>query len=186
MAAEETVSTGGSGTLFAVLIIVALGAGGGAFTLHLDASAALKEVEDAKDRYEQMRIMKQTIVDFKNQGITIGGGSKETGDPLSFISEKARQAQLPPALLRISPDREIRSDAWIEKPFTVTLRPPKDNPIGNGPVVNFLRYVEDQRPSIKSKELNLSFKDNGFTSVRITLSSFERQKPKQAATPKKP
>ena len=62
---------------------------------------------------------------------------------------------------------------WKEKPFTVLLRPPKDDPIRIEPVVNFLVYVEDQNPSIKTKELSFAFKDNAFSSVRI-LPIFKR------------
>lgn len=186
MAVDGKEKPGASRVLLIVLVVGAAGLVGLSLYLNVQADRSLEDLQTAIDEYGQMANMKRVIESLKERGAGLPSGDKPQGNPLQFLSQKARQAQIPPQMLNVARNPSATTGEWEELPYTINLRAKKEEPIGRAPVVDFLRLVEEQRPSIKSKNLNLTFSGDAFSAVTITFSSFKRKSSSGAtgSTPK--
>ncbi len=164
---------GGGRVLAAILILLAAGLGGLVFYLHRVSRNELTRLKNAIEDYGEMVNMKRTIKAFQEKGRLNPAVMDAGGDPLAFLSTKARQAQIPANLFNITRNSDVAAGAWKETPYTVNLRGTKENSIARDAVVDFLRLSEEERPSIKCKNLTLAFQGQDLGNVALTLSSFQ-------------
>lgn len=157
-----------------ILVISALG--GLVWYFREEAGRAGRELERAKSEYREMVRLKKPVEEYvKNRSRRPGADAVKAGEDLvTFLSRKATQAQIPANLFSIAKNPDLTSGQWKESSFTVTLRGTKENPVARGPVVDFIRLVEQERPSMKVKNMNLAFAGDPFQSAALTFSSFEQ------------
>lgn len=175
MAAMAKGSGKGFVLAMAVLGILIAGLAGGVFYLRREATRAEGALREAREQYVRMVEWQRKI----RQSGTRTGPKPESGggeDLLIFLGTKSREAGIPPALLNIQKNADQKTGGWRETSFTVTLRATKDSPLAKNPVVDFLGRVEDGRPSVRSKNLNLSYvpSEDGLQSAVLTFSHFRR------------
>jgi hypothetical protein len=176
MAAAKS-NEGKSSVVVGLSILVISGLAALVWYFRDEAETAGRELERNKQEYRDMVRMKKPIEDYlKNRSRKAGAdpGSKPGEDLVTFLSRKATQAQIPANLFSIAKNPDLTSGGWKESSFTVTLRATKDNPVARGPVVDFIRLVEQERPSLKVKNMNLVFAGDPLQSAALTFSSFEQ------------
>jgi hypothetical protein len=156
--------------------VVAAGLTGEVLWLKAGAKDAQEGLEGSKEKYRQMVEMKTKVEDFKQRyGPSPPRPTQGTEDLLGFLNAKARAAGIPMNLFTPSPSQPVKLQGWKEVSCTVTLSgASKESPILRKAIVDFLAFVEEERPSIKSKNLTLEFTGDHFTSATITFSSFQR------------
>jgi len=160
-----------TGLWFALLGILCAAAAGGAVWLSAEAAAGEEALERAKRDYRDMVKWRPAVEDFRRkQG---SGGRPTDGDTLTFLSRKASAAKIPPNLFSIQRNPPLKTGGWSEESFTVTLRGTKEEPVKRDAVVDFIRLVETERPSVKVKNLQLSFAGDPLATAVITFSTFE-------------
>lgn len=161
----------GSVVLAAGLVAVVL-------VLRSEAARAEKELAGAIRDYRDMERLKREIEEQKKKhpkGPT--PGPETGGDMLSFLSSKARQANLPPGVMNIAPNPPTTSGGWKETSHSVTLRAPPNETIPRAAIVDFITRVEDERPSIRSRDLSLDFSGDNFRGVTVKFSQFQSAQP---------
>jgi hypothetical protein len=175
MANGANQKTGGAAAI-AVSGLLVLGLGGLSFWLHGQAKKAEDLLARSKREYREMADrMKKPVEESKRRGSRAVERSAEGLDE-AFLDRKRAQAQIPQPLFKLTPGRD-KMAGWKETSFTVSLQGSKESPVARGPLVDFLAAVESERPSARVKNLTLSFAGDHFTSVTVTLSSFQREEP---------
>ena len=179
MAAAKA-NEGRSSVAVGISIVLIAGLGGLVWYFREEAERAGRELERAKNDYREMVRQKKPVEEYlKNQKAGKGTDAVKVGEDLvTFLSRKATQAQIPANLFSIAKNPDLTSGGWKETSFTVTLRGTKDAPVARGPVVDFVRLVEQERLSIKVKNLNLAFAGDPFSAATFTFSSFEQAAPR--------
>ena len=167
---------GKSNVVVGLSILLISGLGGLVWYLREESERAGRELERAKQDYRDMVRMKKPIEEYlKNRSRkTTDPGSRPGEDLVTFLSRKATQAQIPANLFSIAKNPDLTSGGWKESSYTVTLRGTKENPVARGPLVDFIRLVEQERPSLKVKNLNLNFAGDPLQNAALTFSSFEQ------------
>ncbi len=141
---------------------------------------AMAELDAAKEQYNDMVGFARRIEEFKKKGPPPPPSDK-TEDIISFLGTKSRQAGIPPNLLNITRNPDQKSGGWKEISFTMRLKAPaKENPVRRDWVADFIRLVEDERPSIKSKNLSLAFAGNDLLEATVTLATFQREESRES------
>jgi hypothetical protein len=167
---------GGGGAAVFLLAALVLGLGGLVFHFDQEARKAERELARVKDEYREMVRLKRPVEEhLKSQKGRGAGTEPRNEDLVTFLSRKATQAQIPANLFSIARNPNLTSGGWKEDSFTVTLRGTKENPIPRASVVDFIRLVEQERPSIRVKNLNLAFAGDPFQSATLTFSAFTRE-----------
>lgn len=163
------------GTSTAALVAagaVALVLGGGVLWLRRDAERARAEFERALAQYREMTTMKRAIEEAKRRGPRPAASGGE--DLLQFMDKKRAQAGIPQGAFTVEGKQDLSPRGWKETAYRVAVRGQKDAPVARAPVVEFLRLLEEERTSVKTKSLTLVFAGDAFSSVTVTLSSFQR------------
>ena len=175
MAANGDRKDGSSTLVVALSALLALAAAGVVYYYHDQAAKAEDTLTEAKDNYRKMADrMKKPVEEYLRQKKTRPAAAANNEDMMPFLDRKAREAQIPPGLFNLAKNSNATIGAWIETSYTVTLQSPgKDNPVKKIPVVDFLRRVEQENRSTKTKSLQLSYAGDDFKSVVITLSQFQ-------------
>ncbi len=177
MAAAKA-TEGKSSVVVGFSILLISGLGGLVWYFREEADRAGRELERAKTDYREMVRLKRPVEEYlRNRSRRPGTEARPGEDLVTFLSRKATQAQIPANLFSIAKNPELASGGWKESSFTITLRGTKENPVARGPVVDFIRLVEQERPSIKVKNMNLAFSGDPFSSAALTFSSFEQPAP---------
>lgn len=177
--AEEP-KEGRTGLWFAVLGILCAAAAGGAVWLSAEAAAGEEALERAKLDYRDMVKWRPAVEDYRKKQGGAGGRPSE-GDTMTFLSRKATASKIPPNLFSVQRNPPLKTGGWSEESFTVTLRGNKEEPVRRDAVVDFIRLVETERPSVKVKNLQLAFAGDPLATAVITFSTFE---PAGASAPK--
>ncbi len=166
---------GGSAILVGALALLTLGAGGAVYYYHDQASKAEERLQRGKDEYRKMvDRMKKPVEEYLRTKKGRPNAQDNQEDMMVFLDRKARQAQIPPQSFQPSKNTPQAVGTWKEESFTITLRGGgKESPIRRGPVVDFLRLVEMERRSAKTKNLQLQFAGDDFASATITISQFQ-------------
>lgn len=174
MAAPKATS-GGAGALIAITALLGAGLVGVIVWLHGEAGREEETLDGAKRKYREMvdRMKPAVAAYLKKQG-----GAKPTPggneDLLIFLSRKATEASIPSAIFRVQRNQELKMGGWREQSYTINLQGAKDAPVSRDAVVNFVRLVETQRPSVRVKNLSLVFGGADLASAGVTFASFER------------
>lgn len=166
---------GSSTAVVVISILLALGAAGVVYYFQ-DASAKAEEaLASAKDNYRRMADrMKKPVEEYLRGKKNRPAAAANNGDMMSFLDRKAREAQIPPGLFNLAKNSNATIGNWIETSYTVTLQSPgKDNPVKRIPVVDFLKRVEQEDRSTKTKSLQLNYAGDDLRSAVITLSQFQ-------------
>ncbi len=172
--AEAKAGEDRSTVVVGICILLISGLGGLVWYLRGEAEKAGGELERAKAEYREMVRQKKAVEDhLRLQKAGRTADLRPGEDLVTFLSRKAAQAQLPANLFSIAKNPDLTSGGWKESSFTVTLRGTKENPVPRGPIVDFIRLVEQERPSIKVKNLNLAFAGDPFSAATLTFSTFE-------------
>lgn len=173
--ASAKADEGRSSVAVGISIVLIAGLGGLVWYLREEAGKAGRELERAKSEYREMVRLKKPVEEYLRIRKTVKTTDVKAGEDLvTFLSRKATQAQIPANLFSIAKNPDLTSGGWKETSFTVTLRGTKDNPVARGPIVDFVRLVEQERPAIKVKNLNLAFAGDPFSAATLTFSSFEQ------------
>ena len=173
MASEGKPKEGSSATILALAGVIGLGALGLVYYFHDQAAKAETLLLRSKDDYRQMQErMKKPVEEWiRQKGRT--PPKEDTGDMLTFLDRKAREAQIPTGTYTISRNAPAVVGNWQEGSYTVTLQSEKkDSPIRRTPIVDFLGRVERERRSAKTKSLQLTFAGDDLKSVVIGFSQF--------------
>jgi hypothetical protein len=173
MANEGKAKGGSSTSVMALAGLIGLGALGLVYYFHAQADKAEKLLIQTKDDYRQMQErMKKPVEDF----VRVKGRippKEDTGDMLTFLDRKAREAQIPTGVFTIARNASAVVGNWQESSYTVTLQgDKKDNAVKRNPVVDFLGKVERERRSAKTKSLQLTFAGDDLKSAVIGFSQF--------------
>lgn len=173
MAAGAAKEKGGtSAVALAIAGAVALALAGGVLWLRQDEERARAEFRRALDEYREMVGMKRALEEAKRRGPRPAASAGE--DLLQFLDKKRAQAGIPQGSFTVEGKQDLSPRGWKETAYRVAIRGQKDAPVPRGPVVEFLRLLEEERPSVKTKGLTLVFAGDAFSSVTVTLSSFQR------------
>jgi hypothetical protein len=167
---------GGSMTLLAFAGLLGLGAAGLVWYFQDQAAKAEKALLQAKDDYKEMQQrMKKPVEEYVRQKGRVAVQPKEdTGDLLTFLDRKAREAQLPPGSYTVAKNAGSVTGNWQESSYTVTIQgDKKDVPIKRNPVVDFLGKVERERRSSKTKSIQLTFSGDDLKSAIVGISQFQ-------------
>ncbi|HLY10549.1 MAG TPA: hypothetical protein VKW04_14695 [Planctomycetota bacterium] len=175
MGKDRKTTEGGSTTIIVVAGLLGLGALGLVLYFQDQAAKAEKALLQAKDDYKEMQQrMRKPVEDFIRQGIRNVPKEESTGDLLTFLDRKAREAQIPPGSFTIARNATAVTGAWQESSYTVTLQSDKkDSPVKRNPVVDFLGKVERERRSTKTKSIQLTFAGDDLKSAIIGFSQFQ-------------
>jgi hypothetical protein len=166
----------GASAVIAISVALAMGLGGLAFYLRMGALKAEGELVRSKEEFEKMIRMKRQIEELKKNAPRLPAAEKGGEDLLQLLASKARQANIPQNMLTTSRNPDRKEGGWKEVTYTVTLRAAsKENLVLRSSVADFLSLVEKERPSVKAKNLSLTFSGNDFTSATITFSLFQRE-----------
>jgi hypothetical protein len=139
------------------------------------ADEARGELELAKENYKRMVAMKRQLEEYKKKNPGRSPSDRGLEDLLQFFSAKARQAGIPQGLFNVTPNPVVTYTGWKETAYTINLRAPsKENSVSRASIVDFLKLVEDERPSVRSKNLALQFAGQDFQSAVVTFSYFLR------------
>lgn len=171
MAAAKT-SSGGAGALAAVTLLLGAGLIGLIIWLHGETNREESALERSKGEYREMvDRMKPAVAAF----LKGEPGKPASGeDLLTYLSRKATQAKIPSNIFRIQRNQELKTGGWIERSYTVNLQGTKDAPVTRDAVVDFVRLVETERPSVRVKNLSLAFAGPELGSAALTFSAFDR------------
>ena len=176
MTKDGKTKEGGSGAVLAVAGLLGLAALGLVFYFRDQAFQSEKSLTQAKDDYREMQQkMKKPVEEYiRTQKGRPAQKEEASGDLLTFLDRKAREAGIPPGSFTISRNPASVTGAWQESSYTVTLQSEKkDVPIKRGPIVDFLAKVEKERRSTKSKSIQLTFAGDDLKSAVIAFSQFQ-------------
>ena len=175
MAKDGKAKEGSSTTVIVIAALLGLGALGLVFYFQDQAAKAEKALLQAKDDYKEMlQRMKKPVEEFVRTQSRPQSKEDNTGDLLTFLDRKAREAQLPAGSYTIARNATSTTGSWQESSYTVTLQgDKKDSPIRRNPVVDFLGKVERERRSTKSKSIQLTFSGDDLKSAIIGFSQFQ-------------
>jgi|SRR5579862_2425777 len=166
---------GSSATILALAGLIGVGALGLVYYFHDQATKAEALLLRTKDEYRQMQErMKKPVEEYIR--VTKGrvAPKEDTGDMLTFLDRKAREAQIPPGVFTIARNASAVVGNWQESSYTVTLQSDKkDSLVKRNPVVDFLGKVERERRSAKTKSLQLTFAGDDLKSAVIGFSQFQ-------------
>ncbi len=167
----------GAAAVLVISLLLAAGLGGLAVYLRHDTLGLERDLDRTKEEYDRMVRMKRQIEEFrKNAKGLPAADAKGNEDLLQLLGPKARQAGIPQNMMTITRNPDRKEGGWKEVTYTVNLRAAsKETSISRDMVVDFLGLVERERPSVKVKNLSLSFSGNEFTSAAITFSLFQRE-----------
>lgn len=175
MAKTSKDGTGNAG--FVLFGLLGLGLAGAALWLHAEAAKEAGRLDRVKREYREMADRMRKPVEQHLKSRRAGGEARATAeDALTFLSRKASQAQIPPGILAIQPNQEVKTGSWKEKSYTVNLRGTKDAPLPRAPVADFLRLVEAERPAIRTKSVSLAFAGDPLATAVLTFAFFELEK----------
>ncbi len=167
---------GSSKVLLWIVLLLGVGISAGAFFLYKGAEKARAALEDAKREYQEMQSLKKIVARAKPTGARPPGAKESAEDILPFLERKRAAAGIPQNLFNVARNNPQKQGSWTETSYTVTLRPTKEAPLPRAAVADFLGAVETERPSIKSKNLNLTFAPSSpdLASVSVTFSQFQK------------
>lgn len=169
-AAKEKGGTSAAALAAAGAVVLLLA--GGVLWIRREADRARAEFERALAEYREMATMKRALEEAKRRGPR--PPSPGTEDLLQFLDKKRAQAGIPQGAFTIEGKQDLSPRGWRETAYRVAIRGQKDAPVPRAPVVEFLRLLEEERPTVKTKGLTLVFSGEAFSSVTLTLSSFQR------------
>jgi hypothetical protein len=174
MAKAGKTKEGSSTTILLFAGLIGLGALGLVYYFHSQAAKAETLLLRTKDEYRQMQErMKKPVEDF----IRVKGRvppKEDSGDMLTFLDRKAREAQIPPGVFTIARNASAVVGNWQESSYTVTLQSEKkDSPVKRNPLVDFLGKVERERRSAKTKSIQITFAGDDLKSAIIGFSQFQ-------------
>ncbi|MFN3486870.1 MAG: hypothetical protein ACK44W_15500 [Planctomycetota bacterium] len=172
MAGAAKEKGGTSAATLAAAGAVVLFLAGGVLWIRREADRARAEFERALAEYREMATMKRALEEAKRRGPR--PPSPGTEDLLQFLDKKRAQAGIPQGSFTIEGKQDLSPRGWRETAYRVAIRGQKDAPVPRAPVVEFLRLLEEERPTVKTKGLTLVFSGEAFSSVTLTLSSFQR------------
>ena len=165
---------GSSTTVIAIAALLAVGAAGGVYWFHDQARKAEQNLLRSKDDYRQMsQVMKKPVEEYIRRMKGQPQVKEESGDLLTFLDRKAREAQVPPGSLVISKNANATVGNWVESSYTATLQGTKDAPVKKNPVVEFIGLVERQRRSTKTKSIQVTYAGEDFRQAVITFAQFQ-------------
>jgi hypothetical protein len=166
---------GGAAWAVALALLAALGLGGVVFALRTESARLRRELDSRRREYDQMLLWKRPV----EEGLKKGAGKSAAPDAagsddlLPFLDRKRAESGIPQNLFNLQKNNDLVQGGWRESSYTVTLRSPnREAPVPKGPIVDFLRKVEDERPGLRVKTLSLSCLGNDFSSAIFTLSTF--------------
>jgi hypothetical protein len=139
---------------------------------HGDAARAREDLERSKDEFRALAKMKSRAAELTAKNPKPIASNVE--DLLSYLSAKSRQAGVPQGVMNITKNPDVTAGGWKEVSYTVTLRAAKDAPLSRSAFADFVRFVEDERPSVRSKSLALGLAGDGLSAATVTFSSFVR------------
>ena len=157
------------------LISVAIAAG--AVFLYRESERAQSALASAKKDYEEMQRLKETIAKGKIRNRRLPPPKETGGDPIAYLGRKATQAGIPQTLFQPTRNNPVKLGNWTETTYSVTLRGTKDAPVSRTSVADFIVNVETERPSIKSKNLTLTFAPGSgdLGAVTVTFAQYQRE-----------
>lgn len=164
----------GGGALAILSALAGVGLLGAIVWLHGEASREEEEFDRAKRNYREMvdRMKGPVAAYLKGRK---GTNPNANEDLLTYLSRKATTAQIPPAIFRIQRNQELKTGGWVERSYTVNLQGTKEAPVSRASVVNFVKLVETERPSVRVKNLSLTFGGDDLGSAALTFSAFDRE-----------
>jgi hypothetical protein len=166
---------GSSTTVIAIAALLAAGAAGGVYWFHDQAQKAEQNLVRSKDDYRQMsQVMKKPVEEYLRRiKLQPGIVKDDGGDLLTFLDRKARETGVPPGSLVISKNANATVGNWVESSYTATLQGTKDAPVKKNPVVDFIGLDERQRPSTKTKSIQVTYAGEDFRQAVITFAHFQ-------------
>lgn len=164
----------GGGALAIISALAGVGLLGAIVWLHGEASREEEAFERAhRDYREMVDRMKLPVAAYLKGRKGVNPGASE--DLFTFLSRKATTAQIPPSIFRLQRNQELKTGGWVERSYTVNLQGTKEAPVSRDAVVNFVRLVETERPSVRVKNLSLTFGSGELGSAALTFSAFDRE-----------
>jgi hypothetical protein len=144
--------------------------------LYKESERAREALEDSKRDYQEMERLKRIIAEGKSRLKRLPSNKESGEDILPFLERKRAQAGIPQNLFTVARNSPVKQGGWIETSYTVTLRGTKEAPLPRASIVDFVVAVENERPSVKSRNLSLAFvpQSSDFNAVSITFSQFQR------------
>lgn len=174
---SKAAASGGGNATFALFGLIALGLAGAAVWLQGEASGERGKLDRYKKDYREMADrMRRPVEQFLSSRRGSGESRPSGEDLLTFLSRKATQAQIPPGLFAIQRNQEFKAGPWKEQSYTVNLRGTKETPLPRGPVADFLKLVEQERPAVRAKGLALAFAGDPLSTAVLTFAFFEPEK----------
>ena len=175
MGKEGKAKDGSSMTVIALAGLLGLGVGGLVYYFQDQAAKAEKVLLQNKTDYKEMQErMKKPVEDYIRVKGKVPPKAEDSGDMLTFLDRKAREAKLPPGFFTIARNSTSVVGNWQESSYTVTLQSDKkDSPVKRSMLVDFLGAVERERRSAKTKSIQITFAGDDLKQAIIGFSQFQ-------------
>lgn len=173
---SRDVKAGSSNLLFWVVFLLGAGISAGAFFLYRGSERARTALDDSLREYQEMQQLKKIVARAKTPGARPPSAKESAEDILPFLGRKGAAAGIPQSLFNVARNNPQKQGSWTETSYTVTLRGTKEAPLARSAVADFLVAVETERPSIKSKNLSLTFAPSSpdLLAVSVMFSQFAK------------
>lgn len=165
--------TGSTDRLLAIAVLIAVAAAAAAYFLHARLEGVRGEIDSAKRDY--LTIMKTakdiaTLLEIQKER-----GDKKTAkiDVVTYLGSTFTRS-FAQDQFTVTQQPERKTSTWKEQSYKVQFRKKSDSTIDAVPLIDTLIAVEKERPDLKSKEIQLEYKEDAIVAATVIFSSFER------------
>lgn len=168
MKAETKEQRGENNFLYALIVVVAL-MGGGLYFLHQHVERMRHKVDQSVQDLHRMRTFVREIRDMERRHPNLQqlDPANPPRDVVTYLQEKAGRSGIPTGLLNVHPQPPDKREGWAEYRFDVILSSAQNQMATRSSVLDFLLGVEQERPYLKTKDLDLTFKEASVDRSRM-------------------
>lgn len=170
MKAETKEQRGENNFLYGLIIVTVL-AGGGLYFLSRHVEKMRARVDQSVQELQKMRgyIREIQEMDRKHPNIQQIDRNNPPRDVVTYLQEKAERSGIPKGLFNVNPQPPDKREGWAEHRFDGLLNSGQNQMATRSNVLDFLLGVEQERPYLKTKDLDLNFKGTSVDRSRIRI-----------------
>lgn len=170
---EQPKSSGQVWTALAILAVAALS--GGIYWLHRGQKKAADDLARSKEEYGRLLDLKKKVdsVQQRAGGVKVKPPPQDPADLASYFTEKATASGISKVAVRV-PEGSGRMAGWAEYAYTITFGE-RESTATRPALAAFLQTVEQERPYLKTKSLNVKFGEQNAVSGNVVISFFKAQ-----------
>lgn len=170
MKAETKEQRGENNFLYALIIVTALMCGG-LYFLNQHVERMRARVDQSAQEYKKMQGYVRVIEELRRKYPNVQpiDPNNPPRDVVTYLQEKAGRSGIPTGLLNVHPQPPDKREGWAEHRFDVILNSEQNQMATRSNVLDFLLGVEQERPYLKTKDLDLNFKGTSVDRSRMRI-----------------